>query len=364
MSQIDLISEKIYNHFNKKYPASINAVGLNKGNISIIVTNLYRKKRELSSENISKIIELIDTRFKNSIYGENRNHKTLSSSKHKLDKKSKISSNRFINTNFNPIMKQKENFSMSQKDIDTNSEILDNVSSSLSKKNFDYNLTKFENNIKPADSDVFNENFPIKDRDKDVDMLTAETRDFDYYIILDSKDRNRDRDVKPNPFTIDFSPSGLNSASNGYVSRGFGNIKNIELLDVIVLDTSKHGDSSDSNNKSYPYLLLDFEELGTNYFGTNNNINKTFALLRDYGSQDSYKYYNFIGVNSDTTISKDFNPRINLSKLTTSIKLPDGSLFDFGSDSTSTSNTVINISIRITTIQKNLSTQFVNKATY
>ena len=98
--------------------------------------------------------------------------------------------------------------------------------------------------------------------------------------------------------------------------------------------------------------------------GTNTNLTKSFAILKDYSVTDSYKYYSMLGDASDMSTKKVFNPRINLTRLTVQILKPDGELFNFGSSSDSTSNTVVNLSMRVTTLQKNLATQFSNKATF
>jgi hypothetical protein len=136
-------------------------------------------------------------------------------------------------------------------------------------------------------------------------------------------------------------------------------------MNVIIRDVSDQSDSSDAGSASYPYLLLQFDELQTNYFGTNNNITRSFALLADYSLIGKYRYYRIMGDTSENTVSRVYNPRINLNKITTRLLLPDGTPFNFGSAFTDdTSNTCITMSFRFTTIQKNLATQFINKATY
>ena len=196
-------------------------------------------------------------------------------------------------------------------------------------------------------------------------MLVSEDREFNYYIIIDSKDRDYTKNPNPNNFVIEFSPSsGPDAPTSGYIDRGLGNIISMELLDVMVLNTSSLSDSSDAGDASYPYLLLNIDELGGNYLGTNTNLTKSFAILKDYSVTDSYKYYSMLGDASDMSTKKVFNPRINLTRLTVQILKQDGELFNFGSSSDSTSNTVVNLSMRVTTLQKNLATQISNKATF
>ena len=63
----------------------------------------------------------------------------------------------------------------------------------------------------------------------------------------------------------------------------------------------------------------------------------------------------------DSSVSRIYNPRINLTKLTTHILLPDGSPFNFGTENTNdTSNSCVTFGFKITTIQKNLGTSFMN----
>ena len=72
-----------------------------------------------------------------------------------------------------------------------------------------------------------------------------------------------------------------------------------------------------------------------------------------------------MGDSSENTVSRIYNPRINLNKITTRLLLPNGNPFDFGAAFTDdTSNSCITTAFRVTTIQKNLATQFIDKATY
>ena len=143
----------------------------------------------------------------------------------------------------------------------------------------------------------------------------------------------------------------------------FNIIKSCELLNVVILNTSNSSGSSDFGGVSYPYLLLHFDELQSNYFGTNSNISKSFAVLTHYTTSGNYKHYSLFGDSSANTVSKIYNPRINLSKLTTRLLLPNGTAFNFGADFTNdTSNSCITVGFRLTTIQMNLATTFVNSA--
>lgn len=355
------ISNKIYNHFSSKYPATFIHTGLNQEKILQIVT----ATKDLKPDSIKKIIDIIDRKVTETTYQNNRKQKSYDTSKMKTDTVVNINIDKYLN-NFNPMLNNPNEGNVENISLYNNREILENVVGTDSKTDIKTNLNNLSNynEIKQDDNNPFNEKFPLKDRESD--MLSEETKEFNYYIVIDSKDRNKQRDSSPNNFSIEFSPSSSDqfATSNGYIERGFGNISKIQILDVIILDTSGLNDSSDANNGSYPYLLLNFDEFKGDLFGTNNDITKSFAILKDYKKRGSYRYYNMVGSEANTSVEKVFNPRINLNRLTTNILLPDGSNFNFGSTSDSTSNSVVNITMKVTTLQKNLSTQFINKATY
>ena len=202
------------------------------------------------------------------------------------------------------------------------------------------------------------------------DLLSPEERPFIYNIVIDSKDRDFAKYASASSFVIDFSPpesqGGIGNINTGYISTAFGNIISCELLDIILLDTSAECDASDSagSGTAPPYIILEIPELGTNYYGTNDNLSRCFATLTSYHLQDGYKHYNINGENSNHTIMKVYNPRINLNRMTIRLKMPDGSLYSFGADGNTSTKTVFKMSFRITTLQKNLSTGFINKALY
>lgn len=355
------ISSKIFNHFSTKYPATFIHTGLDEKKILQIVEST----NNLNQNSIKKIIEIIDRKITETTYQNNRKDKTYETSKLKTDTVVNINIDKYLN-NFNPLLNSNNEGNVENISLSNDNQILENVVGADSRTNIKTDLNNLSNynTIRKDENNPFSENFPLKDREKD--MLSEETKEFNYYIVIDSKDRNREKDPSPNNFSIEFSPSSSDqfATSNGYVERGFGNISKIEILDVIVLDTSCLNDSSDANNGSFPYLLLNFDEFKGDFYGTNNDITRSFAVLKDYSKKGSYRYYNLVGNAADVTLKKEFNPRINLNKLTTRILLPDGSNFNFGSSSDSTSNSVVNITMKVTTLQKNLSTQFINKATY
>jgi hypothetical protein len=374
----------IYQHFNEKYPSLIKASGLTTETIQKIVSSVVKRDGKMTSQNLQQILGIIDVKFKSASNSDNRVHNQFNITGMKNDPDIKISQETYLK-NFNTKLSGSDVNNMTNLKDDSKSNIgfvPDMISSAKSAPNTNPSNsttysgigaksaaaygTKEQPQKPPTEDNPFNENFPSRNREKDTDMLLPEVREFDYYVMVDSKDRDRVQNPKPNEFIIHFAPyqnSGSGGAPVGYVDRAFGNVKSCEITDIIILDSSDQPDSSDTGGTSYPYLLLKIPEIGNNYFGTNNDITSSFAILTDYSKIGDYKYYNIAGVGSNYAISKIFNPRINLSKLTITILLPDGTPFNFGAANNDNTKTVIKIGFRITIIQKNLATQFVNKNT-
>jgi hypothetical protein len=347
---IDKISDKIYSHFKLKYPLIIEASGFNKATINSIVSHSM-KKESLNEKSINKIIEIIDMKFKMTINSGNRQGEQYNTNSFSMDEESKISIDKFLENYTNKVT------ILSEKDTSTKIALEANLPKEMAPINDSIKIDKIE---------PFSEDFPIRDRDNQIDMMKPEVREYVYYIVVNSNDRNITKFPNPNEFIIDFAPSSSAPGEDiptGYIDRAFHNIKSCELLSIVMLDTSNVSGSSDYGNISFPYLLLQFDELQTNYFGTNSSLSKSFAILTDYTKRGNYKYYSIVGDVSENTVCKVYNPRINLTKLTTRILLPNGTPFNFGNDLVNdTSNSCVTFGIRITTIQKNLSTQFLNSA--
>ena len=343
---IQKVSDKIYNHFNVKYPSTIEASGFNKTTIVTIVSQAM-KKEPLNEKTISKIIDIIDHKFKTTINSDNRQGIQYDTTNFSMDTDSQISVDKYLENYTNKVTILLDS---SDKAIEAD----------LPKKMAPVNDTVV---IEPPEP--FSEDFPIRDRDKQIDMMIPEIREYAFNIAISSNDRNIVKAPNPNNFTIEFAPApdGGTGPQVGYIERAFHNIKACELMNVVVLDTSGQPDSSDAGGTSFPYLLLQFDELQNNYYGTNSPLSKAFAILTEYTQRGNYKYYRMVGDSSENTVSKIYNPRINLSKLTTRLLLPDGEPFNFGTAfQNDTSNCCIALGFRITTIQKNLATSFLNNA--
>ena len=349
--RLERVAARIHTHFKTKYPALIDASGFSSATIMKIINQIASRtpSGQLDERGISKVLDVLDNKFKATAHSENRDGVQWDMGTFTTDAESKIPMDKYLENYSNKVAILLDS---SQKALDAE----------LPPSMAPVNDTKVIEKPEP-----FSEDFPIRDREKQTDMMIPEVREYDYYITIDSKDRDPVKYPEPNQFVIDFSPAppAAGETRKGYIDRGLGNVKSCELMNIIIRDVSDQPDSSDTSNASYPYLLLQFDELQNNYFGTNNNISRSFAILTEYSLKGKYRYYRITGDNSENTVSRVYNPRINLNKITTNLLLPDGSPFNFGSAYTSdTSNTCITFSFRMTTIQKNLATQFISKATY
>jgi len=346
--RIDKVSEKIFTHFKEKYPSSISATGLSPKTIKTIVESGLKKYKELNQSVISNIIDVIDIKIRQSIHSDNRSGKQFDTTAFSMDDQSKISMEKYLDNFTNKVT------------------VLVNSDKAV-ESNLPAKMAPVNDIVEIKEPDPFSEDFPLKDREKQTDMFIPEVRRFDYYLAIDSKDRDTTKYPDPNNFVIELAPASGNGDTRGYIDRAFGNIESCELMSIIIKDTSDQPDSSDTGGIQFPYLLLQFDEFQQNYFGTNNDLTKTFAILTEYSKPtgSKYKYYSMVGDRADSSVIKVYNPRINISRITTRLLLPDGTPFNFGTAYTNdTSNTIVSVSFRISTIQRNLATQYLDKATH
>ena len=111
-----------------------------------------------------------------------------------------------------------------------------------------------------------------------------------------------------NEFRITFAPSSnavFDNRDIGFISRDFSNVTSVQLVSVIIPRFSIDGDCIDT----YPYLLLELDELGGIYDGTNRTTTNAFCKI----TFDTVvgKYVHFSPQNYEPFI-KEFNPRISL----------------------------------------------------
>lgn len=193
------------------------------------------------------------------------------------------------------------------------------------------------------------------------DLFEKETKEKVYYITIDSNDRNEKKWPNPNNFQIQFEPNSFSNKeeSTGFINKSFNNVKSVELIQAIIPNGSNNGDNYDI----LPYILLEIEELGSIYQGTNDFISNTFSKLIFDKIIGSYRY-SF----SNCSIEKVFNPRIAINKFTIKFRKPNGELYNFGKyilnnniEEKKKIKTNNILTFKITCIIKSLDTMFLNK---
>ena len=186
-------------------------------------------------------------------------------------------------------------------------------------------------------------------------MMEPEEVEYSYYVVIDSKDRDKNKFAKANNFVVDFAAK--ENGGIGSISSGFQNVTSIELIEAIIKDSNGVTGASDENT-TFPYLLLNITELGSQFEGTNTNIIDTLSIFRDYTLQNGYKYYNMVGFNGREPIKKEFNPRKSITRMTINLKTPNGTIFEFGNTNDILDETVIQLVFKISAVRKNLGTRF------
>ena len=189
-------------------------------------------------------------------------------------------------------------------------------------------VKRFSNAIKK----LIKHNYSLEQKNRKVvktpsdGLFESNTREVVHYVAIDSRDRDRKVWPNSNEFRITFAPSSnavFDNRDIGFISRDFSNVTSVQLVSVIIPRFSVDGDCIDT----YPYLLLEIDELGGIYDGTNSTTTNAFCKI----TFDTVvgKYVHFSPQNYEPFI-KEFNPRISLNRLTIRFKKPNGKLFDFG----------------------------------
>lgn len=364
------IKSKLKTTLAEKYPTTFPVSGITDKELEIVSHKIVQQSdngnKDKLESGINNFMTIMERKLKTMMYSENRLDKVVNTNKFN-DPLTEISHTTFANQNFNPTGPI-----LSAPNNNNNQPSLASTQPYLHQQQQQQVAQPIHDPTAASDyKKAYEETTLLTPADKPPEFFTPETRDFIYNIVIDSKDRDRTKYSNPSHFVIDFSPANFNpaspeSANTGFISRAFGNIISCEVLDVVMLHTADQSDSSDSAalNPRIPYILLDMQELGTNYQGTNDELNKCFAMLTSYDVMDNYKHFNINADNSSHTIKKVYNPRINLNRLTIQIKLPNGQLWDFGSVDEDQVGTLFKISLRLVCSQKNLATNYYSKAVY
>jgi hypothetical protein len=330
--KVEIISSKIFNHFNSKYPTFFPSLNISQQNIKrIVITN----KNNLDTNTINYIITTIDNKIKLIENGPNRKMRGLD--------KNKV---------LDPGLKKiKEDKYLERYDHALKNEVLPKTAEEEDTSYLQHQLEPLSNSFQPSE------------RKQIQNMMEPEEVEHSYYVVIDSKDRDKDKFPKANNFVVDFAAK--ENGGTGSVSTGFQNVVSIELIEAII-SNSVYADSTPID--SVPYLLLDINELGSQFEGTNTNIMNCISILRDYTVQQvgtvGFRYYNLVGFNGREPIKKEFNPRKSITKMTINLKIPDGTTIEFGGYGDVSTKTVIQLVFKINAIRKNLGTKFLDTSTF
>ncbi len=141
-------------------------------------------------------------------------------------------------------------------------------------------------------------------------------------IIIDSRDRNRTHWPNTNEFKIKMKGSDQDIGIVDYECR---NIRSIELMKCVLPSNVINGTTG------VQYLILEIPELDSLYHGTNTHLDNAFSYL---SPQDTIGT-KFVGCKYENICKKIYEPALgSLGQMTIRFRKPDGSLFNFGTDTT------------------------------
>ena len=238
---------------------------------------------------------------------------------------------------------------------------MDNKNSYLDQQRIEY----FDNLKKLRDDEtqqLKNNNDIIPKELRVQNLMEEEQNEFEHFIIIDSKDR----DFTAYPNSSDYSimmgvPNLSVGEKTGYITRNYEDVISIELIQFVMKDTSGVANASD-NPTVPPYVVIEIDEIGTMFEGTNDTLTSAFARLTyydevDHGNSVKYRHYTMPG----DCCKKVFKPRKNLNRLSFKIKNPDGSLYNIGDTADTSSDSMNTFMFKITVLQKNFITNYIDK---
>ena len=344
-------------------------INIGEEDINNILDKAKISKTNYRKEDISKIIKIL---------------------KHHIE----IGKQEIKNNNIRETNKFEQNYSISQltnqsssntfnmNDLNSNiSNLNSNISEDKSKDKEPFKYTpifsdmeKENNGIKNQNLDYINNLNELQEREKHfkekkMDIMPPELRvkefmeeeknEFKHHIIIDSKDRNFIQDPKPNEYSIMCGVPDDDS-KKGYIVRNYEDVVSVELTHAIIKQTSGVSNATDETDTP-PYMLIEIEEFGSRFEGTNDAINKSFAKLYYYdffeNGNSKYRIYSFVG----DTCMKVFKPRRNINRISIKIRNFDGEMYNFGDEDDSSSVSMNSFHFVITTLQKNFVSNFIEK---
>ena len=126
-------------------------------------------------------------------------------------------------------------------------------------------------------------------------------------LVVYSGDRNRDFFPSTNKFIVDSSIINFNEYRNNFTVK----IKRVILPSIAL---------------SIPYLTMTISEIDTTIDGTNSDLNRAFCILIPKPNVTGTLFTEYTAELTDNKLNH------NLHKLSISFFAPDGTMFDFGSD--------------------------------
>lgn len=310
----------IYKTLKTFYPH--NNIGITPEIIEGILNKAGISKKNSSKEEIAKIIKIL------------KHHIELS----QQDKKKKIEPQTYT-----PIftdMEQKNNY-LDEERI----------------KYFD-NLTKMR---EEENKNITNQNDIIPQSLRIKEFMEEDQNEYDHYIIVDSKDRNFVTSSNPSNYIITLGNPNIEGETQGFIPRNYTDVVSVELIQFSMKHTFGVNNASDETDVP-PYLLLEVDEFKNKFDGTSEQLGSCFYRLAYYDLIDhgasKYRHYQI----EDSMSKKIFKPRKNLTRLTIKIKTPTGSIYNFGDDTDDANTTFNTFTLRITTLQKNYLSNFIQKS--
>ena len=162
-------------------------------------------------------------------------------------------------------------------------------------------------------------------------------------VAIDSRDRNREHYPNSNKFKVQSNPG--NDYVGAALYTNFRNVQKIRLVQAILPNFT--GD--------HAYIVLVIPELQDTLVGSNDILKKSFAML--FPDQVNGNFVN-CRVADMCYCAKKFTPALaNIRSLTLEFYAPDGTLVDFGTDSSEPTDPITTVQnmvvLEITTVNSN-----------
>ena len=244
-------------------------------------------------------------------------------------------------------------------------------------KDIDVSNTDSEDDIDDSDSDIFSQNDSLEDystnikinklddikqaenpldylhndaENLSIDLFENKIEEVDYHIIIENAYKDTD-----GSYTI-FDPNS--TVKKVELDRTFNNIVKADLIECIIKNNI--GSSYATDPSGTPFILVEVDEFGSNYISNNSNVARAFKTLAYYvelNTGTTLKHYTDLA----NTIETYFNPRKTLDSITLRFKKPDGTNFTFSSSSITTATYWL--TFKITCLERQLKTSYLNKTT-